>query len=151
MSLTSFALAEMQIRRPVSVVFDAFTDPAVTTRFWFTKSTGPLLEGGEITWTWEMYNFSLPIRTLTLEAGKRLRITWGEGETVEWTFRELADGSTFVSVRNDGISADDPETLAGKIRNSTEGFTLVLAGAKAWLEHSLELNLVRDRFPEGLS
>lgn len=34
--------------------------------------------------------------------------------------------------------------------DATEGFAFVLAGAKAWLEHGVELNLVRDRFPKGL-
>jgi hypothetical protein len=34
---------------------------------------------------------------------------------------------------------------------STEGFTLVLAGLKALLEHRVRLNLVADRFPGGLT
>jgi hypothetical protein len=29
--------------------------------------------------------------------------------------------------------------------------TLVLAGAKAWLEHGIALNLVADRFPAELA
>jgi len=33
---------------------------------------------------------------------------------------------------------------------STEGFAFVLAGAKALLEHGVLLNLVPDRFPDGL-
>ena len=37
------AKAQMLIRKPVSEVFTAFVDPAVTTRFWFTKSSGQLL------------------------------------------------------------------------------------------------------------
>jgi hypothetical protein len=36
------------------------------------------------------------------------------------------------------------------VRSSTEGFTLVLAGLKAYLEHNIELNLVADRFPKGI-
>jgi hypothetical protein len=34
--------------------------------------------------------------------------------------------------------------------DSTEGFTLVLSGLKALLEHNIILNLVGDRFPEVL-
>ena len=34
-----------------------------------------------------------------------------------------------------------------KALDSTEGFSLVLAGLKALLEHGVELNLVRDRHP----
>jgi hypothetical protein len=33
------------------------------------------------------------------------------------------------------------------VRDSTEGFTIVLAGLKAWLEFGIRLNLVADRFP----
>jgi hypothetical protein len=36
---------EMGIRRPPPVVFRAFVDPAVTTRFWLSKSSGVLTEG----------------------------------------------------------------------------------------------------------
>ncbi|MEV1167923.1 hypothetical protein [Nonomuraea sp. NPDC049784] len=35
----------MLIRRPPAEVFQAFADPDVTTRFWFTKSTGKLTPG----------------------------------------------------------------------------------------------------------
>ncbi len=31
-----------------------------------------------------------------------------------------------------------------------EGFTLVMAGLKAWLEHGVQLNLVPDRFPDAI-
>jgi uncharacterized protein YndB with AHSA1/START domain len=34
------AKAEMLIRKPVEEVFEAFVNPAVTTKFWFTKSRG---------------------------------------------------------------------------------------------------------------
>ena len=34
--------------------------------------------------------------------------------------------------------------------DSTGGFTWVLAGLKALLEHNLELNAIVDAFPKGL-
>lgn len=36
------ARAQVMIRRPAAEVFEAFVDPGVTTRFWFTKSSGRL-------------------------------------------------------------------------------------------------------------
>jgi hypothetical protein len=42
----------MLIRRPVAEVFRAFIDPAVTTKFWFTRSTGPLEVGKAIESGW---------------------------------------------------------------------------------------------------
>ena len=38
---------------------------------------------------------------------------------------------------------------ADSVADSTEGFTLVLAGLKALLEHNVRLNLVADRHPNG--
>jgi uncharacterized protein YndB with AHSA1/START domain len=57
MSLTNqFTKAEMLIRKPVSEVFEAFINPEITTKFWFTKSSGILLEGQKVEWTREMYD-----------------------------------------------------------------------------------------------
>jgi len=63
---------QMLIRRPVAEGFEAFVDPRITTKFWFTKGSG---------------------------------------------------------------------------RVETGGFSLLLAGAKAYLEHGVELHLVADRHP----
>jgi uncharacterized protein YndB with AHSA1/START domain len=48
------AKAQMLLRRPVADVFEAFVDPAVTTKFWFTRSSGKLEAGKEVQWDWEM-------------------------------------------------------------------------------------------------
>jgi hypothetical protein len=40
--------------------------------------------------------------------------------------------------------------IAQKNIGSTEGFSFLLAGAKAWLEHGVQLNLVPDKYPDGL-
>ncbi len=58
------AKAEMLIRKPVAEVFEAFINPEITTKFWFTKSSGKLEAGKEVTWTWEMYNASAPVKVL---------------------------------------------------------------------------------------
>jgi len=35
------------------------------------------------------------------------------------------------------------------LKSLSPGFTIVLAGLKALLEHGIELNLVRDQFPDA--
>jgi hypothetical protein len=60
-----------------------------------------------------------------------------------------ADDTTFVTITNAGFRGD-PDQLVKQALNSTEGFALVLAGLKAFLEHKIQLNLVADRFPKGL-
>lgn len=149
----NFAKAEMLIRKPVSEVFLAFIDPEITSKFWFTKGSEKLEEGKSIVWIWEMYGFSLTVLTKVIEKNKRIVIEWGnsgEETIVEWIFSPLSEKETFVSITNSNFQGEADKILS-EVRNSTEGFTLVLAGAKAFLEHQIQLNLVLDRFPKGLS
>jgi uncharacterized protein YndB with AHSA1/START domain len=147
------AKAEMLIRKPVAEVFEAFVNSAVTTKFWFTKSSGRLEAGKQIQWDWEMYGHSVPVNVKAIEANKRILIEWPSyGDTlgtVEWVFTSRADNTTFVSITNTGFSGNVDEIIK-QVAESTEGFTLVLAGLKALLEHNIILNLVSDRFPDAI-
>jgi uncharacterized protein YndB with AHSA1/START domain len=144
------AKAELLIRKPVAEVFEAFINPEITTQFWFTKSSGLLEAGKQIQWTWEMYNLSTPVHVRAIEPNKRILIDWGTDSTlttVEWIFTPYKD-NTFVSVTNSGFTGTDDEIIQQAL-GSTEGFTLLLAGLKAFLEHNIHLNLTLDRFPNG--
>ena len=55
------AKAEMLIRKPVAEVFEAFVDPAITSRFWFTRGSGRLEPGKQVAWEWEMYGVSAQV------------------------------------------------------------------------------------------
>ena len=146
------AKAEMQIRKPVAEVFEAFVDPNITSKFWFTKGSARLEAGKHVQWDWEMYNFSAQVHVKELEQNKRILVEWSAYEaptTIEWIFKELPDNTTFVSITNSGFKGDG-DTVIKQATDSTEGFAFVLAGAKAFLEHNVELSLVRDRFPQGL-
>lgn len=152
--LTRFPFTEtgMLIRKPAREVFEAFVDPKITTRFWFTKGSGRLEVGKQIQWDWEMYDVSIKVSPKIVEPGERLAIEWpgySAPTTVEWTFEPLDAGSTFVRVTERGFAGTGDE-LVKQATDSTQGFTLVLAGCKALLEHGIELNLVRDRYPKGI-
>jgi uncharacterized protein YndB with AHSA1/START domain len=142
----------MLFRKPVSEVFEAFVNPDITSRFWFTKGSGRLQAGAHVSWEWEMYNHSEQVNVKAIEENRRIVIEWGADgtfTTVEWVFTPRPDNSTFVAVTNSGFSGDGDE-LVRQALDSTEGFALLLAGAKAFLEHNMTLNLVADRFPDGL-
>ncbi|MCT3800689.1 SRPBCC family protein [Elizabethkingia anophelis] len=144
-----YAKAEMLIRRPIAEVYEAFINPEVTTKFWFTKSSGRLDEYKNIIWTWEMYNVDVDVEVTELQPNQKISVIWGnqnEKTPVVWTFSEHGN-NTFVSVINSSFSGDEDAVISA-VRDSTEGFTLVLAGLKAYLEHGIELNLVKDRFPK---
>ncbi len=146
------AKAEMLIRKPVAEVFEAFMNPEITTKFWFTKSSGRLEAGKQVTWTWEMYNASSLVTVKDVEQNKRILIEWsgyGSPTMVEWIFTPYGNDATFVSITNSGFSGDGDE-LVKQALDSTGGFTWVLAGLKAYLEHNIMLNLIADRFPKEL-
>ena len=147
------AKAEMLIRSPVAKVFEAFVEPAITSKFWFSRGSGKLEAGKTVRWDWEMYRFSVDARVKALEPNKRILVEWsayGMPTDIEWVFTARRDGTTFVSITNSGFGGS-PQEIASNAVGSTEGFSFVLAGAKALLEHNVLLNLVPDRFPDGLA
>jgi uncharacterized protein YndB with AHSA1/START domain len=142
----------MLIRRPVADVFEAFINPEITTKFWFTRSSGRLEVGKQVQWDWEMYGISIPVTARAIEPDKRIVIEWpgyGNLTTVEWVFAPQKDGTTFVSITEAGFTGNGDE-LVKQVTGSTQGFSLVLAGLKALLEHDVRLNLVVDRYPKGI-
>jgi uncharacterized protein YndB with AHSA1/START domain len=142
----------MLIRKPAADVFEAFVNPDITTKFWFTKSSGRLEVGKHIQWDWEMYGVSIPVSAKVIEPSKRIVIEWPGYSgltTVEWMFAPQPDGATFVSITETGFTGDGDEVVK-QVTESTQGFSLVLAGLKALLEHNVRLNLVADRYPKGI-
>ena len=142
----------MLIRKPVAEVFEAFIDPAITSKFWFTKGSGRLEPGKQVQWDWEMYGASAQVEVKAIERNKRILIQWPGYSgltTVEWVFTPLTDNTTFVSITETGFTGDGDDVVKQALE-STGGFTWALAGLKALLEHNIRLNLVADRFPEGL-
>lgn len=110
------------------------------------------MSGARVRWDWEMYGVGTDVTVNEVEEDRRLVIEWGgySGRmTVAWQFIAQPDGTTYVTITESGF-AGDGDALAQQALDSTGGFTLVLAGAKALLEHGIALNLVGDRHPAGL-
>ena len=142
----------MLIRRPAAQVFDAFVNPDITTEFWFTRSSGKLEPGTQVEWAWEMYDVSAAVTVKAIDPNRRIEIEWPGYSgltTVEWLFTPHTNDTTFVSITETGFTGDG-DSLVQQVTASTQGFSLVLAGLKALLEHNVRLNLVADRYPKGL-
>jgi len=145
------AEAQMLIRKPVAEVFEAFMDPVLTKNFWFTKGSGRLEKGKAVTWEWEMYNISTKVVVREILTNKKITIEWDEPPTtVDFEFKTLSDGSTFVTVKNYGFDKTGDDLIEA-IKDSTGGFTTVLDGLKAFLEHNINLNLIADKFPKEVA
>jgi uncharacterized protein YndB with AHSA1/START domain len=144
----------MLIRRPPAEVFQAFVDPAVTTRFWFTKSSGKLTPGARVQWDWEMFGVSDQVLVKEVEDNRRILIEWGDGDgstTVEFRFIPWREEATYVQITESGLRGDGDE-LVSRVAGSTGGFYQVLCALKALLEHDVVLTVIRDHAPpEGLN
>lgn len=141
-----FVQAQMLIRKPIQKVFEAFIDPEITTNFWFTKSTGKLEEGKTITWEWEMYGAKSEVKVLQIIPNQLIKTEWGLfSNNVDYEFKEMEKG-TLVIIKSYGYS-ETGEDLLSVINDNTGGFTTVLDGCKAYLEHGINLRLIEDKFP----
>jgi uncharacterized protein YndB with AHSA1/START domain len=145
------AEAQMLIRKPVDKVFEAFINPSITKNFWFTKGSDRLEVDKKITWEWEMYNISTTVIAKEIVQNHKIVFEWDNTtKTVEIHFKELGDDSTFVTITESGFSQTGDELIAA-IKEATGGFTTVLDGLKAFMEHKIKLNLIADKFPKEVS
>ena len=139
--------AQMLIRKPIQEVFEAFIDPEITTNFWFTKSTGKLEEGKTITWEWDMYGAKTDVKVSQIIPNQLIKTEWGEPSTqVDYEFKEMEKG-TLVVIKSYGFTQTGEE-LVKIVNDNTGGFTTVLDGCKAYLEHGINLRLIEDKFPQ---
>jgi uncharacterized protein YndB with AHSA1/START domain len=139
--------AEMLIRKPAADVFNAFVDPVITTKFWFTKSSGKLEAGKRLRWEWEMYGVGDDVDVKEIEPNRRILFEWSfpKSNMVEMTFTPHANG-TMLNITNSELRGDD---VFAEALDLTQGWNIVLCAAKVWLEHGIELNAVADKLPDA--
>lgn len=137
---------QMMIRKSVTEVFEAFINPEITTKFWFTKSSGKLEVGKTIIWEWEMYGVKTEVFVKEIVPNQLISVQWGEARTsVDYEFTKLDENKTYVVIKNYGFNASGDELLQS-IKDNTGGFTTVIDGLKIYLEHGIEPNFVADKF-----
>ncbi len=141
------ARTRMLIRKPVGEVFEAFIDPAVTSKFWFSRGDRRLDESPAVTWYWDMYGVHADVEVVSIEPNRRIMIKWPT--PVEWTFEPRGLDATLVTITAHGFEGSDDDQVEQAI-DAMGGFSFVLAGCKAFLEHGVELNLVADHNPDGI-
>jgi uncharacterized protein YndB with AHSA1/START domain len=142
------------VRRSPHDVFEALADPSITTRFRYTKSSGRMEEGAELTWDWEMYGASGKVWVQEVEPDRRIRFLW-EGydpahpTTVEFLFVPYENDATYLRITETDFSGD-ADTQVDRALESTGGFTFLLSALKAALEHDVTLRVTMDAHPPNL-
>lgn len=135
------AKVEMLIRRPAGEVFDAFVNPETLSKFWLSKSSGPLRLGETVQWEFRVPGATVETTATLFEPDQHLKVNWSDGSTVEWTFTDWEGEGTIVEIVNSGYKENPMETAL----ESTQGFTIVLCDLKLFLESGKENNLTADK------
>ncbi len=95
-----------------------------------------------------MYNVSSIVKVNEVLTNKKISIEWDEPATiVDFEFTALTRDTTYVVIKNYGFSQTGDDLIEA-INNNAGGFTTVLDGLKAYLEYGIELNLIKDKFPD---
>jgi uncharacterized protein YndB with AHSA1/START domain len=142
------------IQRNPHDVFEALADPSIATRFWYSKSSGRMVEGAELVWEWEMYDAQGHVRVDKVEDDRLIRFIWdgydpSNPTTVEFNFSPHENDTTYLVVTETGFSGD-ADTQVARALDSTAGFTFLLSSLKAALEHDITLRVVLDAHPHDL-
>jgi len=98
-----------------------------------------------------MYGASADVLVKEFDENSRIAIHWGPPDrstTLEYRFVPWQE-HTFVQITESGFSGTADQMVAQAL-DSTGGFALVLAAAKALLEHNVVLTVVLDHMPPGL-
>ncbi len=144
---------QMLFRVPASRAFAAFVDSTIATKFWFSHADSSLVAGKSVTWEWRPYHHTVSVDVESIEPDKQIVVRWGDenkNSRIRWTFEPRGEDSTLVTVTNDDFTGFDDDELVSVAIDSMGGFSLVLANAKAYLEHGIELNLIFDKAPDAI-
>ena len=141
---------QTKILRPVAEVFDAIVSRDKLCRYFTDVASGDMEEGEQIDWHWSHYHATLPVVVEKIEPNRLIRLTldsgaWGKTTTeayavaVIFEFEELDDGSTMLSISEEGWKTD-ADGLKGSHSNCG-GWSHMATCLKAWIEHGIDLRL----------
>jgi len=141
-----------RIAKPVHEVFEAVADPAKLSRYFATGAAtkGRLASGTTATWDFHDFPGAFPVRVLDVVPDKKIVLMWASNDDaadgqsfvphdnrVTFDFEGLEDGRTLVTITEEGWG-ETPKGIKQALGN-TEGWTGMLVGMKAWLEHGINV------------
>ena len=139
---------QTRILRPVTEVFDAIVSRDKLCQYFTDTASSDMQEGTQIDWRWSHYEATLPVVVdkivpnrlirLTLDTGAwKKTITEGYEVAVIFEFEELDEGSTMLSISEEGWKTD-ADGLKGS-HDNCGGWSHMATCLKAWIEHGIDL------------
>ena len=140
-----------RIGKPVHDVFEAVVNPDILSQYFTTGGAQGRLEAGAVV-TWDFHDFpgAFPVNVVEVVEDEKIVLRWGGPEdaldpdesgerltTVTLTFQPLDGDRTLVQISEHGWKSTEPGLAASY--DNCEGWTSMLCGMKAWLEHGINL------------
>lgn len=137
-----------RIALPVHEVFEAVADPAQLSSYFTTGGAeGRLASGETVTWDFADHPGRFPVEVAEVVPDEKIVIRWGRHEggqktgelnTVTFEFAALdEDTRTLVTITEAGWS--DSQAGLDSSYGNCMGWSQMLAGLKAWVEHAINL------------
>jgi uncharacterized protein YndB with AHSA1/START domain len=138
---------QTRIMRPAADVFDAVVCKEKMMNYFVTGASDDLREGATIRWRWNHYGEN-PVVVKKIVDNKLVELTLDSREwdktkdeaydvRVIFEFEELEDGSTMLSISEEGWKTD-ADGLKGS-HDNCGGWTHMAMCLKAWIEHGIDL------------
>lgn len=133
---------QLKIQRPVAEVFAGVVDPGKLSGYFVQRSSGPLVEGATVQWTFAEVPGDHDVVVRTVVPDERIVFEWaaadgGYNTTVEMRFTPLDARTTMVSISESGWR-ETPAGLAASYDNCGGWMHMALC-LKAYLEHGINL------------
>ena len=107
-------------------------EPDQLKQFWLISADGPLHLNETVHWNFMVEGAEIDTTVKVMETGQRLVWHWSDKSKVSIDF-EGFDGGTAVTLINDNLPGEGDKIVDSAL-NATEGFSIVLADLKTWLE-----------------
>jgi uncharacterized protein YndB with AHSA1/START domain len=132
----------MLIRASAQEVFDAFVQPALLTKFWLRKASGPLALDRVVRWEFMVPGAADEVQATRLVPAEHIAFNWSDGTSVDIRLARFGRGATRVTVEAEGFRG---KAAAAQAVGATEGFAIVLCDLKSLLETGASGGMVRDK------
>ena len=136
------------VLQPNNKVFDAIINPQKLFGFFASESSGPIIEGTTVTWTFKDYNITLAVKVILVEKDKHISFDWdacGKKTTVTIELNSTQGSATSIKISEKpfDFNVQDVE----RALEQTKGWTDFICSLKAYLYTGINLRNGRMNDP----
>ncbi|MBK7963323.1 MAG: SRPBCC domain-containing protein [Bdellovibrionales bacterium] len=133
---------QTRVLKPVSDVFSAIVQPPALKSYFVRETTGPMVEGHTVKWTWSD-NVSADVKVTKILENKLIALSWsphsnvGYDTFVEMSFEDLGNNKTMIRITESGWNNDEIGRKSSY--ENCAGWEHMSTCLKAHLEHGIDL------------